>query len=60
MRRTCKENVPLQALERKNIDKTPLKEAKLPVIWVLGEFASHESEDIVLPHDLHEGRTYCT
>jgi len=24
------------ALERKNIDKTPLKEAKLPVIWVLG------------------------
>ena len=26
----------LQALERKNIDKTPLKEAKLPVIWVLG------------------------
>merc|ERR1712042_291272 len=24
------------ALERKNIDKTPLKDAKLPVIWVLG------------------------
>jgi len=24
------------ALEPKNIDKTPLKEAKLPVIWVLG------------------------
>jgi len=24
------------AMERKNIDKTPLKEAKLPVIWVLG------------------------
>lgn len=24
------------ALERKNIDKTPLKEAKLPIIWVLG------------------------
>merc|ERR1711908_31675 len=24
------------ALERKNIDKTPLTEAKLPVIWVLG------------------------
>jgi len=23
-------------MERKNIDKTPLKEAKLPVIWVLG------------------------
>ena len=27
----------LQALERKNIDKTPLKEAKLPIIWVLGK-----------------------
>ena len=26
----------LQALERKNIDKTPLRDAKLPVIWVLG------------------------
>ena len=26
----------IQALERKNIDKTPLTEAKLPVIWVLG------------------------
>ena len=25
-----------KALERKNIDKTPLKDAKLPVIWVLG------------------------
>jgi len=24
------------SLERKNIDKTPLKDAKLPVIWVLG------------------------
>merc|ERR1712038_1774163 len=24
------------ALERKNIDKAPLKEAKLPIIWVLG------------------------
>jgi len=24
------------ALERKNIDKTPLRDAKLPVIWVLG------------------------
>merc|ERR1712183_1159595 len=24
------------ALEPKNVDKTPLKEAKLPVIWVLG------------------------
>jgi len=24
------------ALERKNIDKTPLREAKLPIIWVLG------------------------
>merc|ERR1711992_266064 len=26
----------IMALERKNIDKTPLKEAKLPIIWVLG------------------------
>merc|ERR1711884_857065 len=26
----------IMALERKNIDKTPLKEAKLPNIWVLG------------------------
>ncbi len=26
----------LQALERKNIDKSPLTNAKLPVIWVLG------------------------
>ena len=26
----------MQALERKNIDKTPLTKAGLPVIWVLG------------------------
>merc|ERR1712117_925486 len=26
----------IMALERKNIDKTPLKETKLPIIWVLG------------------------
>ena len=26
----------MQALERKNIDKAPLRDAKLPVIWVLG------------------------
>merc|ERR1712042_305516 len=29
-------NTATMALERKNIDKTPLKDAKLPVIWVLG------------------------
>lgn len=26
------------ALERKEIDKAPLREAKLPIIWVLGEY----------------------
>lgn len=25
-----------QSVERANIDKTPLKEAKLPIVWVLG------------------------
>ena len=30
--------ISLQALEPKNIDKSPLKAANLPVIWVLGMF----------------------
>merc|ERR1711879_426126 len=31
-----KEAEAVMALERKNIDKSPLTQAKLPVIWVLG------------------------
>merc|ERR1711863_34306 len=34
--KTLNSNLSAMALERKNIDKTPLRDAKLPVIWVLG------------------------